>query len=395
MFEDREVMRKKYIMSLENRTPDQIAEEEALYVEVKRLEHNERKFKRDREALLRTLAGIDSGLPDIVEDDGVPLGITGDASGTKTKKKKGGQTTDLDSPATPSVASIPASKRPHSAKNAVYGMIFHTLFPILFYPKFLADLQHCITRTDVPSTGVATKAAHQPAYLRSFKLPTPKAAIAPKITQSLAELGISHTRLVMPTRENVQRLEALLEATTSLVETKRVVDKVEYDIQVLKNRLGLREQSQSVDGETKMEGGDPMDVNSSQVGDAENEGEDGRGQSVISVRSGRSRKHVSCIFFRRTVANHLSCTSATAFNVYFVRGYCLHESWHQTTETQLTRRYFHPIIRSRCNAWGKNKCVHARYKINYDIKESNDIKTMEYYCRRTIIVGNAKSVLKN
>ncbi|KAF8914172.1 hypothetical protein CPB84DRAFT_1758608 [Gymnopilus junonius] len=272
---EREVMRKKYITSLENRTPDQIAEEEALYVEVKRLEHNERKFKRDRESLLRILAGIDSGLPDIVEDDGVPLGITGDASNTKAKKKKGGQTTDLDSPATPSVASLPASKRPHSTKNAAY------------------DSQHCITRTEVPSTSVATKAAHQPAYLRSFKLPTPKAAIAPKISQSLAELGVKHTRLVMPTRENVHRLEALMEATTSLVETKRVVDKVDYDIQVLKTRLGLREQSHSANGgEAKIEGGDSMDIDNSQVGDAENEeGEGGRGQSVVSVRSGRSRKH--------------------------------------------------------------------------------------------------------
>ncbi|PPQ65952.1 hypothetical protein CVT26_010714 [Gymnopilus dilepis] len=278
---DREVMRKKYIMSLENRSQDQIAEEEALYVEVKRLEQNERRFKRDREALLRILAGIDSGLPDIQEDDGVPLGITGDPTAIRKNKKKGGQTTDLESPATPSVPSVPTGgKRPHTTKNAAY------------------DLQHCITRTEVPTSGVATKAAHQPAYLRSFKLPTPKAAIAPKISQSLAELGITHTRLVMPTRENVQRLEALMEAATSLVETKRMVDKADYEIEVTKQRMALREPSQSGDGEGRVEGGDSMEIEGSQMGDGENEeGEDGRGQSVISARSGRGRKHVSRFFF--------------------------------------------------------------------------------------------------
>src|ERR1700759_1591015 len=66
---ERELTRKNYLLSLENRTPEQIAEEEALFVEVKRMEQSERKFKKEREELLRTLAGIESGLPDIVEDD--------------------------------------------------------------------------------------------------------------------------------------------------------------------------------------------------------------------------------------------------------------------------------------------------------------------------------------
>ncbi|KAH9482579.1 SWR1-complex protein 4 [Psilocybe cubensis] len=274
---EREMTRKKYIISLENRTPDQIAEEEALYIEVKRLEHNERKFKKERESLLRTLAGIDSGLPDIVEDDGTQMGISNEKTTTKgaTTKKKGGQPTDVDSPATPSVASTPALKRPSTTKNAVY------------------DATHCIIRTEPPTSGVATKAAHQPAYLRSFKLPTPKAAIAPKITQALAELGISHSRLVMPTRENTAQLEALLDATTALIETKRVMDKVEYDIQVLKNRLGMREASQAAtDVEMKQENtGDAEGSNFGETGGENEDGEDGRAQSVMSARSARNRKH--------------------------------------------------------------------------------------------------------
>jgi hypothetical protein len=110
--------RKKYVVSLENRTPEQIAEEEALYIEIKRLEQNERKFKKERDELLRTLAGIDSGLPDIVEDD---VGLLGLGSDMK-KKKKGAAAMDSDSPSTPSLINAPITKRPQTAKSLAYGM---------------------------------------------------------------------------------------------------------------------------------------------------------------------------------------------------------------------------------------------------------------------------------
>lgn len=93
----------------------------------------------------------------------------------------------------------------------------------------------------------------------------------------------------MPTRENVAQFESLLDATTNLIEIKRLIDKADYDIKVSRNRLGLREKSQSVvDGEPKVENDDAMDIDYTQGDDIE-EG-DGRGESVVS---GRSRKHVS------------------------------------------------------------------------------------------------------
>jgi hypothetical protein len=118
---------------LENRTPEQVAEEEALYIEIKRLEQNERKFKKEREALLRTLAGMDSGLPDIVEDDGASLGITTDG-----KKRKKGAAMEIDSPTTPST-SMALVKRPSSAKNAAYGIfvLFLCCFMFNFFSKIL------------------------------------------------------------------------------------------------------------------------------------------------------------------------------------------------------------------------------------------------------------------
>ncbi|XP_006460333.1 hypothetical protein AGABI2DRAFT_220292 [Agaricus bisporus var. bisporus H97] len=262
---ERELTRKKYIASLENRTQEQVAEEEALYIEIKKLEQTERRFKKEREDLLRLLAGVDSGLQDIVEDDISSLGQLA----TDPKRKKRGAL-EAESPATPSVPSIntPLLKRPQPTKNAAF------------------DTQNCITRTELPNTTSATKAAHQPAFLRSFKLPVPKAAIAPKVTQALAELGVSHTRLVMPTRDTVAQLDSLLEATMALIEMKRVVDKVDYDIQVLKSQLGMKEEQEGDDAQ-----GDTMDVDGGMVeGEA---GEDGRSQSVVSARSGRGSRRQS------------------------------------------------------------------------------------------------------
>jgi len=95
-------------------------EEEALYIEIKKLEQNERRFKREREDLLRLLAGTDSGLPDITEDDIASLGQLPTID-PKIKKKKGG--VDSESPVTPSTlsASVPVIKRPQPTKNTAFG----------------------------------------------------------------------------------------------------------------------------------------------------------------------------------------------------------------------------------------------------------------------------------
>ena len=93
----------------------------------------------------------------------------------------------------------------------------------------------------------------------------------------------------MPTREGCSQLESLLDATTALIETKKVVDRVEQDIRVLKARLGIRE-SESADRDAKES--TPMDLGESKE---ERDGEvEGRAQSIVSVRSSRGRKQVRC-----------------------------------------------------------------------------------------------------
>lgn len=113
-------MRKNYIASLEDRTPDEIAEEEALFIELKRLEQNERKFRKERDDLLRTLLGVDSGLPDIVVEEDGPSALSIEG----TKKKKKGTAFDMDIPSTPSniiQLGPPVTKRTLPPKSTVYG----------------------------------------------------------------------------------------------------------------------------------------------------------------------------------------------------------------------------------------------------------------------------------
>jgi len=269
---ERETTRKKYVASLGNRTQEQIVEEEALYIELKRLEQNERKFKKERDELLRTLLGIESGLADVqIDDDGLN---TSQTDSRKKRKMAAEPETPVSAAASPSVISLnqPVPKKAQTAKSAAY------------------DALHCIHRTEVPaSTSSVTKNAHQAAYLRSQKLPPTKSAALPKIAQVLGELGISHTRLVMPTRDNCQQLENLIDAASALIETKKLVDKVEQDIRIAKERLAMPDDGadEAGDGEGAAT---PMDVDGSlEGGDGDGDGDE-RAQSVVSTRSTRSRK---------------------------------------------------------------------------------------------------------
>jgi DNA methyltransferase 1-associated protein 1 len=116
---EKETTRKKYIASLLSRTPEEIAEEEALYLEIKRLEQTERRFRRERDDLLRTLLGVDSGLPELAQEDDGAGASASNANGPPDGKKRK-RATEVDSPITPSV--VPAlGRRSGSACSAEYG----------------------------------------------------------------------------------------------------------------------------------------------------------------------------------------------------------------------------------------------------------------------------------
>ncbi|KAL5487600.1 SWC4 [Sanghuangporus weigelae] len=281
---EREMNRKAYITSLENRTAEEIIEEEALFLELKRLEQSERNFARDRDELVRIFEGIESGLPSIsaqsAQDEEEYALIIGD--GKNANKKRKGGAMDVDSPVSSGpgmgTAGVPPTpvKKVRSAK------------------EIAQDALHCIHRTDVGnSSAAATKAAHQPVFLRSYKIPSPRTSHHQRVAQALSELGLRHDRLVMPTFENVQQLEQLLSAAGALVETKKVVDRVDHEIRVLKARLAEKE---GTIGNEEGDGGDQKpdaaDENDADDLDADADGETDRAVSQAPSTKSSIRKGI-------------------------------------------------------------------------------------------------------
>ncbi|KZT60742.1 hypothetical protein CALCODRAFT_522889 [Calocera cornea HHB12733] len=216
---EQERKRRDYVTALFKREPEAIEEEEALYIEIKRLEQNERRFTKDREDLLKMLAGVESGLGTLkVEDDG-------------KKKKKSGELS-ADSPATPGA---PPRRAKAEAK---------------YVPA--DDPINCVVRYD-PATvaGPGTKGGIPSVFMRSTRIPVPKPSVAAYVTQILAELQISPNTLVMPTKGDVEKLDSLLNTAGILVEMKRSVDRLDQELRVLK----ARQKGESVE-DAEMEDGD-------------------------------------------------------------------------------------------------------------------------------------------
>lgn len=111
----------------------------------------------------------------------------------------------------------------------------------------------------------------------------------PRVSQLLGELGISTSRLVMPTRENLAKFGTLLEAAQQLIELKKAVDKQDQDIRTSKARLSTL-RGENTEAESKDVPQTPMDVDDG--AEVEGEGDGGRATSVVSTRSTRSRKQV-------------------------------------------------------------------------------------------------------
>ena len=150
LFTERELTRKQYLRSLENRTAEQIAEEEALYLELKRLEQTERQFKKDRDDLLRTLLGIESGLSDIQLGDNSSLHGLSSMPELKKSKRKTGGAMEIDSPSvgTPSSSFMQPQKRMQTVKSTAYGMLILFIHDRL-YPSHFRQMRNTVSRVSM------------------------------------------------------------------------------------------------------------------------------------------------------------------------------------------------------------------------------------------------------
>ncbi|KAG9002355.1 swr complex subunit [Tulasnella sp. JGI-2019a] len=260
---EREIQRKAYLNGLFSRSAAQIAHEEALYIECKRIEQNERRFQKERDDLLRTLAGVESGLSTLAIRLSDPVTALPPQSPAARRQKRG-DGMEIEIPvasgsmnmiALPSpysgTSNLPGGSGRHKSQSiSSSGNATPALPPSISLsglpnyshapPETTFDPVNCLTQI-VPSSAhpqlSATKAAHRAVHLRSTLIPTPKAAIQAKINGIITELNLHPTKLVMPTVANIERMEALQAAAGGLADMKRLVDKTEQEVKALKARL--------------------------------------------------------------------------------------------------------------------------------------------------------------
>ncbi|EPQ27444.1 uncharacterized protein PFL1_06888 [Pseudozyma flocculosa PF-1] len=267
----REVERKKALARLYTRTPAQLAEEEALYVEVRRIEQNEARFASEREELLRLLGGWESlpnaaphsvaaagsgvmGLLTVADELGSSQsGSSGDSKRSQKKRKLDDEANEPSS-APAGAAAAPSSSGASRSSSSLTSKQRAELKQAQF------DEQHCITRFDpeavapskppyphligVPSTSppVAPSPANPTSshgvYLRSSRLLAARPNLSLRAAQTLTELRPPiGPKLVFATARNAEKWEGLMGAVTSGLEMKRQLDRVESEVRIAKQRL--------------------------------------------------------------------------------------------------------------------------------------------------------------
>ncbi|KAJ9123027.1 hypothetical protein QFC22_001216 [Naganishia vaughanmartiniae] len=235
----KEVQRKRNADALFHLTRPQIIEEEALYMELKKMEQTERRYRGEREDLMRRVNGLESGV--LWPSASVPGGTgmegnrvfgNGMAVGIGAQRARDGTVVGVDK-----LKKRKRGDEPDVAQAQDVEVLEQQPAAPEDDPEF--DRRNNIYR--LPSSGAAsssTRTLYQPAFLRSTKLAQPRSTSSALSTSRINELleqhGVSPSRLLMPTRHNLEAYEALLGTCAMLVDVKRMVDRAEQEVRVLR-----------------------------------------------------------------------------------------------------------------------------------------------------------------
>lgn len=335
----REVERKKAVARLYTRTPEQLAEEEALYVEIRRIEQNEAKYASEREELLRLLGGWESlpsssphavaaagsGIASLLggDEDATAKG-RGGAAGNKKRKLQQVEETgtpgaeDGSSNGAPAVR--PSATLTSKQRAEMRQAQFDEMQCIVRFPSNAAvttDSNGAITGAAVSAgttaTAIAGAAARPPyahlvgtastlpptitnpshpssghgAYLRSSRMLAPRPNLVLKTTQVLAEgdppVG---PRLIFPTAKNVEKWENLMGAVTTSLEMRKQLERVNAELRIAKQRIAAAMQQGAGKGgaETAAAAEGSAEVpSSSTLGEGEGDANAGEAQTTVKV----------------------------------------------------------------------------------------------------------------
>lgn len=206
-----EEKRKAHLERLVSRPPAEVAEEEALVMKARRLEASASRILQERSELLELLESppvSNSGAGQYNSSQGVAQ------LQQQLLQEKGRKIKDPQGPS--------------PVRKSLTGTDGHSTMAV-------SVLQHRLTPKEEQAFGVSYEKHHHSlgVYLRSSRLPTFKHSLLPKAQAVMNELGIP-MRPVMPTIRVCQKREALYSAINTLLEAKRVQDRLETEVAVLK-----------------------------------------------------------------------------------------------------------------------------------------------------------------
>ncbi|KAJ3007858.1 swr complex subunit, partial [Thoreauomyces humboldtii] len=221
-----ELERKKNLETLYGRTPEQTKEEEYLFFELRRREQKEERMAKEREAvwlLLRDNEHRGAAAREFLS--GTPGSTTGtpvaNQAVEKLKKKK-----------------LVSTKRSISQEGASSSSHPETPTSASGPPRKKSRIEAPLRATpDVEEVSQIVKRLGHGAFARSHKIPPMKPTYLPRIHEIMHELGVRHTaRPWMPTAAVCDAFTELQTTCQTLLETKKVHDRVLLDLHKLRKR---------------------------------------------------------------------------------------------------------------------------------------------------------------
>ncbi|KAG0050673.1 hypothetical protein BGZ83_004539 [Gryganskiella cystojenkinii] len=280
----REVERKKNLEILNTRTPEQIEEEEALYLEARRIDQNEKKISRERENLLRLLntrdiygpggpasAGLTPG--GSLSSGGPGSGIIIPSNNSITIPSSSPASNGANGPLSPSANKHAAAAAAAAASATSGGPVKKKKRP----PKGSSQAEEAAAASAAASAAAAAAAAAAAsssskgssanrrlsnssategsssslplgvqvkkekltpgAYLRSQKMTPVVSTKQQRLSATLVQLGMP-VKPAMPTVNVMAKWDHLQNNIVTLLDLKKQVDKLEADLKVVKMRRG-------------------------------------------------------------------------------------------------------------------------------------------------------------
>ena len=241
-----ETTRKKLAEALLSRSPEEIREEEILLGELKRIVANEERFSQERKELYSRLEAPPSNGSIAMYESSQGLAQLMQTLFAVDKKKRRslmGPNDGTSSPATGSSQNLTGQGSSRDQRNSIGGVPNKkgsvSQPPSQRPLSTREEAKFGVTHHERLTSGVQFRSA------RIDKLVLAKsAAQSSKLQEGLTELGIPH-KAVMPTAKVCAEYERLIQGVQTLLDVRKVSEKVESEIRVLQAQQRERERREA------------------------------------------------------------------------------------------------------------------------------------------------------